>query len=84
MLVYLDAFISSETNGSIKYHADRILRADLTQQCYGASRPGVGAACCAEWPLFYPFGHHPQDLTNAYAKQLDLYLEKVFSLGADG
>ena len=84
VLVYMDAFISSETNGSSKYAADRVLRADLTQQCYGASRPGVGAACCAEWPLFYPFGHHPSDEPNAYAKQLDLYLDKVFELGADG
>ena len=75
VLVYFHSFESGETNASQKYYSDRILRADLTQQCYGR--------CCAEWPLFFPAtlkGGQP----SPYAQQLDLYLDKVFALGAHG
>jgi alpha-galactosidase len=76
VLVYFHAFVSGETNASSKYHKDRVLRADGTQQCY--------ASCCKEWPLFYPMQLPGSQEANAYAEQLDLYLDKVFELGADG
>jgi hypothetical protein len=75
VLVYFHSFESGETNASQKYYGDRILRADLTQQCYGR--------CCAEWPLFFPATLKDGQLS-PYAQQLDLYLDKVFSLGAHG
>ena len=68
-------FISGESNASVKYGDDRVLRGDLTQQCYGG--------CCKEWPLFFP-AQLKNGEPSPYAKQLDLYLDKVFLLGAHG
>lgn len=79
-LVYLDTWLTTESNASTKYWDSRILpsscRPDVAcpQQVHGR----CAAAPNGVYPLF--FG----TTTNSYGKQLDLYLDKALEMGYSG
>jgi hypothetical protein len=75
ILVYFHAFLSGEVNASSKYYDDRLLDNTGEQLCWDQTRCPES---CSEFPYFYGTS------TNAYGKELDAYIDKVFALGMDG
>lgn len=75
VLVYFHAFLSGESNATAKYPLDRIMDDRGQSVCWDSSRCNQG---CEELVYFYGNG------TNEYSRQLDMYIDKVFELGADG
>ena len=72
LLLYMDTWLSSETNASAKYPESRIMTKDGKQLTYGHCAAGT------DYPLFFGTAE------NAYGKQLDGYVDKALGMGYTG
>eukprot|EP01043_Picozoa_sp_COSAG02_P061135 COSAG02_NODE_8146_length_2690_cov_3.119259_1_plen_740_part_00 len=72
VLMYMDTWLSSETDAATKYKDSRILTKDGTQLTYGKCAKGK------DYPLF--FG----TTRNNYGKELDAYVSKALDFGFAG
>ena len=72
LLLYMDTWLSSETNASAKYPESRIMTKDGKQLTYGHCAAGT------DYPLFFGTAE------NAYGKQLDAYVDKALAMGYTG
>jgi hypothetical protein len=72
VLIYMHAFISSETGAESKYADSKVTDASGKQVYY--------SSCSGKmiYPLFYATP------SNSYGKVLDQVVDKIFSMGADG
>lgn len=71
-LMYMDTWLSSETDAAAKYEDSRVLSKDGVQLTYGKCAKGK------DYPLF--FG----TTDNKYGKELEAYISKALDLGYEG